>query len=212
MKKIKGFSLIELLVVIVIIAILAAIGLLAYNGYIKGAKTAAIKSNHGQMCSFVSSEVTKCLLGSSTAIDGNLDCSKKDDTDYDEHIKAATLKSNIKKIKNPITSSVGGDLSGHEALKYGPYALIDTSATGASPDDMDSYGYNIIATWPNDPVNYKNNCCYVFIQTCHTVKHIKNGQIMYSCGQNFGLDGNGGIYDVTGKHSENYSVCAIPLK
>ena len=207
--KQKGFSLIELLVVVVIIAILVAIGLIAYNGYTKGAKTAAIKSNHSQMCNFITAEVTKCLLSSSTAMDGNLDCSKKDDTDYDEHIKAAALKSNLKKIKNPITSSVGGNLSGHEALKYGPYALIDMSANGVSPNEMDSYGYNIIATWPNDPVNYKNNCCHVFIQTCHTVKHIKNGQIMYSCDQNFA---NGGIMDVTGKHSENWSECAIPLR
>ena len=42
MLKTKGFSLIELLVVVAIIGALASVGTLAYNGYVKGArKTAA---------------------------------------------------------------------------------------------------------------------------------------------------------------------------
>ena len=40
-KKQKGFSLIELLVVVAIIGTLAAIGTVAYNGYVGGAKKSA---------------------------------------------------------------------------------------------------------------------------------------------------------------------------
>ena len=63
--KQKAFTLIELLVVVAIIGILAAVGVVAYNGYTKSAKIHVAKTNFKTVTSFMSSEITKCLMDQS---------------------------------------------------------------------------------------------------------------------------------------------------
>ncbi len=48
-KLIRGFTLIELLVVVAIIGTLAAIGTVAYNGYVGGAKKSAATNTMQQI-------------------------------------------------------------------------------------------------------------------------------------------------------------------
>jgi len=62
-KNNKGFTLIELLVVVAIIGILAAVGVVAYSGYTKGAKKSAVKSNHAAILKYVAAELKKCEIG-----------------------------------------------------------------------------------------------------------------------------------------------------
>ena len=82
----KGFSLIELLVVVAIIGILAAVGIVAYSGYTASAKVNSTKGSHSTIVKFINAEKTKCDTGASDT----MGLVKADGTDA-----AATCADNI---------------------------------------------------------------------------------------------------------------------
>ena len=56
LRKIAGFTLVELIVVVTILAILATVGFLALSGYSQDAKDSAIKANVRSLQTAISSE------------------------------------------------------------------------------------------------------------------------------------------------------------
>ena len=100
----KAFTLIELLVVVAIIGILAAVGVVAYNGYTGAAKKSAAQANHKSIVKYISSEVMKCSLGESKAMDGNLDCSKQGTYYWKDNVADAVEKA-LSDFKNPYDTS-----------------------------------------------------------------------------------------------------------
>ena len=59
----KGFTLVELLIVVAILGILAAVGIVSFGGFLGSAKENAAKANYNNFISEVSSLLMKCHLG-----------------------------------------------------------------------------------------------------------------------------------------------------
>ena len=104
-KNNKGFTLIELLVVVAIIGILAAVGVVAYSGYTKGAKKSAVKSNQAAVIKYIAAELKKCEIGETDVMvkgASKLDCStRKSGTNVSTAVNGALGT----EFKNPYSTS-----------------------------------------------------------------------------------------------------------
>ncbi len=77
----KGFTLVELLVVVAILGVLAAVGIVSFGGFLGNAKENAVKTNHNNIVSYIQSSIMKCSIGESSisgknvyGYDTTLDC------------------------------------------------------------------------------------------------------------------------------------------
>ena len=56
----KGFTLVELLVVVAILGVLAAVGILSFGGFLGNAKKKSSSSIHSQVVKFIETSIIKC--------------------------------------------------------------------------------------------------------------------------------------------------------
>ena len=128
----KGFSLIELLVVVAIIGILAAVGIVAYSGYTASAKINATKTMHTQTLKYIAAEVMKCSLGESHIM-GTYQCkyiyplNMYSAANINAHIASSSILSDS---KNPYDTTSYAIVQPTTAFVLGQVSL---SATVVSP-------------------------------------------------------------------------------
>ena len=103
--KNKGFTFIELLVVVAIIGILAAVGVVAYSGYTSGAKKNVAKQNHKLMVKQFTTLVVEYEINGSInrIINGG---ASKNFTQKNLAFDCPAFQHHFKQIKSPYADSV----------------------------------------------------------------------------------------------------------
>jgi len=155
MKNNKGFTLIELFVVVAIIGSLAAVGVVAYNGYTAAAKKNSSKSIHANAVKYIASELAKCALSVDSELFGGdtVTCASSP-SEIVTHLVSA---SSPMQDKNPYDSANSAISEGDSTTTGTGDAAVTTTTCaegytclGSEDDDVGSGGEISIST------NYKD--------------------------------------------------------
>ena len=125
-KNKKGFSLMELMIVIVIIGILATVGMVMFGGQAEKAKVASTKSIHKQVATYITVEMMNCSMGDTKTMGGSLTCSGRTPAS----VVSATVTSQANEHKNPFDTDKAAVTSGGSNTADADAGYIRLSVSG----------------------------------------------------------------------------------
>ena len=165
--KQKGFTLLELLVVVAIIGVLSSVGVVAYNGYTKNAKAKTSELNYTNINKALMFEFMKCELDSSATVFNNHKCANSNSPSVST---ISGFITNNLKMSNPY----GSNLINKSPCTQGSVSISSPSKGNYSVSFYSApqkkiVTTNIGTTWT--PVKVQSNTTYTNVNTGKNTKY-----------------------------------------
>ena len=204
-KKIpKGFTLVEIIVVLVVMSILSSVGVYSYNSYVETSRDRVTEENYNNIINVMNTEFLRCKIDNNSTIFSSHNCwatSSPGIKDLENYF------TNDLNIKNPYNKNLS--VFGNDVCKEGT-VVIKNSSTGsydvsyASSIKQKAYSRQVTSTWSS---NYTKTNTSSISYSCGTSSASQGGSFASYKPPNSGagagiiVDKNGNMVKGQGAHA-----------